>query len=68
MRRAEANDVSEGVFRAFQLHKSIGLDGAGAEPDPHRLAADPRTAAAACAHADLGEADGAGDALPVLCA
>ena len=23
--RAEANDVSEGVFRAFQLHKSIGL-------------------------------------------
>lgn len=23
--RADANDVSEGVFRAFQLHKSIGL-------------------------------------------
>jgi cytochrome b561/polyisoprenoid-binding protein YceI len=23
--RAEANDVSEGIFRAFQLHKSIGL-------------------------------------------
>ncbi len=23
--RAEANEVSEGVFRAFQLHKSIGL-------------------------------------------
>lgn len=23
--RAEANDISEGVFRAFQLHKSIGL-------------------------------------------
>lgn len=23
--RAEANDVSEGVFRAFQLHKSVGL-------------------------------------------